>query len=541
MLIAAFGFSQSPNWVWAKSNSGDPYTDAGTSICTDANGNSYITGSFFGPAVTFGAFTLTNANFNWADIYIVKYDPSGNVLWAKSAGGIHDDEGLSIVMDTKGYIYLTGYFESSTITFGGTTLTNNDTTGCSGDIFLVKYDSTGNVVWAKSAGGNAHEVGRSVSVDIKGNAYISGFYQSPTFVFGSDTLVGYFNFPKILVVKYDSIGNACWARSAIGDYVDQSTSISTDAAGNAYVTGFFGSSALDFGTDTLYNNYASNIFIVKYDSLGNVLWAKCSEEVSNNQSYGWGITADASGNVYVTGEASAVPITFDTITLNSNGAFIVKYNSIGNVVWAKSIIGGSFDSDWYNCNICLDLLGNFYIVGEFYSTITIGGTTLTNTGMADIFVAKYDINGNALWAQKAGGLGSEEGAAIGVDAIGNTYVTGSFDTTSFFGTIVLPYTYSPTAKFDIFVAKLDYKVGIEEFTTSLDGMMVFPNPATDNITIETPQKSEIEILNIQGQIIKTAKSDGKETTIDLRNLSSGVYIIKAKTERGVAVKKFIKE
>jgi hypothetical protein len=84
-------------------------------------------------------------------------------------------------------------------------------------------------------------------------------------------------------------------------------------------------------------------------------------------------------------------------------------------------------------------------------------------------------------------------------------------------------------------------VFIEENQLAETAINIFPNPTNDNLTIETTQKATIEILNIQGQIIKTAKSDGKETTIDLRNLSSGVYIIKAKTERGVAVKKFIKE
>jgi len=73
------------------------------------------------------------------------------------------------------------------------------------------------------------------------------------------------------------------------------------------------------------------------------------------------------------------------------------------------------------------------------------------------------------------------------------------------------------------------------------GITIYPNPATDNLTIETHDKATIEILNIEGEIIKTVKNNGKETAIDLRNLSSGIYIIKAKTERGVAVKKFIKE
>ncbi|MFA4852421.1 MAG: right-handed parallel beta-helix repeat-containing protein [Bacteroidales bacterium] len=88
--------------------------------------------------------------------------------------------------------------------------------------------------------------------------------------------------------------------------------------------------------------------------------------------------------------------------------------------------------------------------------------------------------------------------------------------------------------------EVSYTASINEVLNTFS-MDIYPNPANDNLTIKVPQKSEIEILNIQGQIIKTINNDGTEITIDLQNLSSGVYIIKAKTDKGIAVKKFIKE
>jgi hypothetical protein len=87
----------------------------------------------------------------------------------------------------------------------------------------------------------------------------------------------------------------------------------------------------------------------------------------------------------------------------------------------------------------------------------------------------------------------------------------------------------------------DYFVSNNDLKNNSNLLIVFPNPTADNLTIETPDKSTIEILNIQGQIIKTINTADKQTSIDVADLSSGVYIIKAKTERGVAVKKFIKE
>jgi hypothetical protein len=83
-------------------------------------------------------------------------------------------------------------------------------------------------------------------------------------------------------------------------------------------------------------------------------------------------------------------------------------------------------------------------------------------------------------------------------------------------------------------------IGVAENQNNLNGLEIYPNPANDKLTIETTQKSEIEILNIQGQLIKSITSNGK-TTIDISELAPGMYFVKVKTENGIAVKKFVKE
>ena len=87
----------------------------------------------------------------------------------------------------------------------------------------------------------------------------------------------------------------------------------------------------------------------------------------------------------------------------------------------------------------------------------------------------------------------------------------------------------------------NYANGLENIISPINtNVSIYPNPATNNLTIETTEKSEIEISNIAGQILKTFNTTEKQTTIDVSNLPSGVYIIKAKTEKGVAVRKFVK-
>ena len=217
ILLAIFSLSanaQSPNWQWAKS-AGGTSDDRGNSISMDAIGNIYVTGNFSDTTITFGSYTLTNAG-----VFVVKYDASGNALWAKDALGSGTGTGISL--DANGNSFVTGYFFSPTITFGGTTLTNADTTGGSADIFVVKYNGAGNVVWAKSAGGIYYDNGIGISVDVNGNAYLTGGFQSNTISFGNTTLTNATTngYADIFTAKLDSTGNAADIFPVENNFID---------------------------------------------------------------------------------------------------------------------------------------------------------------------------------------------------------------------------------------------------------------------------------------------------------------------------------
>ena len=178
-------FAQSPNYLWAKS-AGGTSSDWGKSVATDASGNVFVCGVFESLSITFGSYTLTNASASSGDIFLVKYDASGNVIWAKSAGGTDDDYGYSVATDASGNTFVTGRFHSPSITFGSYTLTN--ASAGSGDIFLVKYDASGNVIWAKSTGGTTEDKSSSVATDARGNCFVTGGFWSSSITFGSYTL-----------------------------------------------------------------------------------------------------------------------------------------------------------------------------------------------------------------------------------------------------------------------------------------------------------------------------------------------------------------
>src|SRR5438874_884924 len=171
--------AQVPDWEWARSGNCQDSNGVAESwnVGTDGFGNVYLAGTTHDSSVSFGSFTLYNQSSNYDFIFIIKYDSSGNVIWAKKSGGIGSADLTDLITDFYGNIYLTGDFYNSNISFGADTLNYN-----TGVIipFVVKYDSAGNVEWAKSAtGSNIAGYSWAVSNDIFGNVYMTGYYASP--------------------------------------------------------------------------------------------------------------------------------------------------------------------------------------------------------------------------------------------------------------------------------------------------------------------------------------------------------------------------
>ena len=536
-------FAQTHAWQWAY-HAGDHGYESATSVAVDASGNAYITGPYTSAFINFGTFSLLNSFSGTSDIFLVKFDPSGTVLWAKTFGGADGDQGNSVAVDASGNVILTGWFASASITFGSTVLTNAGTT--SSDLFIAKFDPSGNLKWAKSAGGTINDRGYGVSTDTNSNIFVTGWYSSPTINFGTGVLTNAGSATNdIFLVKYDANGTALWSKTIGGNNNDAGNACATDVSGNTYVTGNFASSSINFGTGALTNagSGTNDLFITKYDPSGASLWSASAGGHYDEMCNGLAISGN---NVYLTGDFSSPVLIFGSTaaltnaSAGTNDIFLASYSSAGTANWSKR--AGGIDADEGKC-VCADASGNAYISGSFISTsITFGTGTLTNfsAGTKDLFVAGFNNAGNSLWSLEVGNSSDEIGNGIASSPnSSNIYLGGMFNSGSVsFGTNTI---YKGCGD-DVFYAKLDVTTGMQDASSAFDiPFNIFPNPSSNGIFSINDElvNAKVEIYNLMGE--KIFSNSHFQNTIDLSDQAKGVYFARINLKEKMYSRKIIIE
>jgi len=491
-------------------------------------------------------------------VYIFAQAPEW--IWAQKAGGLYADCGYDLATDSAGNSYVTGHFQN-TATFGTIELTSLGYV----DVFIAKADSSGNWLWAISAGGTeSSERGYGISIDGAGNSYIIGNFHG-TATFGTTSITSIDNF-DVFIAKTDSSGNWLWAKRC-GAWMGNG--IATDSDGACYITGYFslGSNG-DFGSTSFTCRGSYDIFAAKLDTNGNWLWAVQAGGV--DEDFAYGISSDNNGNSYITGYFDTAVNShicyFGDIQLLSTGYdfFVAKLDTNGNWQWA---VNEGDDGHDYSYEISTNSNGTSFIIGEHYMTSNIGGTIMTHTGTyiasisssgnwlwatetdgtmnrygknvcadnngncyatgyfcgeayfgpftlvgsnstTDTFAAKLDSNGDWVWAVSTGGSDWDEGHGIAFDGLGHCYVTGRYRSTFNCGSYSLP----SSGDWDIFVAKLGNDTSVEnEIIPTKMELSNYPNPFNPSTTIEFSIQNnsnvELSIFNIKGQKIKSLLND----------------------------------
>lgn len=260
-------------YQWSKQFGGTSY-EFGSGIVLDGSNNSYVTGLYnstadFNPSGT--ANKLTSAG--GADIFVAKYDASGNNVWAKSMGSAGDDWGTAIALDGSGNILTTGVFQA-TSNFNPSGTAEITAAGANDvyDVFVSKLDGSGNYVWAKSMGSSGNDYGLSITADASNNVYTTGGFSNtanfnPSGTADNYTALGAADKLDNFITKHSSDGTYEWTLQFGGTDDDGSESVKVDASDNVYATGGFNLTA-DFdpsssGTENLTSSGSTDAFVLK--------------------------------------------------------------------------------------------------------------------------------------------------------------------------------------------------------------------------------------------------------------------------------------
>jgi hypothetical protein len=405
------------NWHTFMGTSG---WDAAKSIAVDMSGNVYVAG--YSP--NWG--TPVNPHAGGDDAFIAKLDPNGVLLWHTFLGSTSGDYGIALTLDVSGNVYLTG---NSSTTWG----TPINPHAGDGDAFIAKLDSSGVLQWNTFIGSADNDYGYAIDVDTSGNVYISGMCYA-TWGTPVDPHSGG---RDAYVVKLDNNGVRQWHTFLGSSDQDYGWGIVTDTIGDVYV---IGESQSTWGLPIDSHVGSVDAFVAKLNSNGIRQWNTFMG--STLPDYGYGITVDTSGNIYVTGQSYdwGAPVTPYS---GGRDAFVAMVNSSGIRQWNTFLGSPDWDSGGA---ITVDSNGNVYITG--HSKATWGVPFSPYTGDWDVFAAKLNGSVALEWNAFMGSSETDWGEAIIVDTDGSVYVAGYSEAT--WGIPINPHA----GYYDAFVAKI---------------------------------------------------------------------------------------
>ena len=425
---------------WARNFGGSGANTTGAAIAVDGSGNVYLGGNFTTANLTTPALT----KIGLTDAFALKLDSSGTTTWARNFGGSGSSlAGNAIAVDGSGNVYLGGLFNGTDPTTPAMTRIGNL------DGFAIKVDSGGATMWATNFGGiGATSYVKAIAVDGSGNVHLGGYFRFANLTTPALTKIGVYD---AFLIKLDSAGATTWARNfgGAGAYA-YGQAIAVDGSSNVYLDGTFSNANLT--TPALTKIGSTDTFAIKLDSTGATTWAKNFGGAGGSAAVA-AIAVDNSNNVYLGGTFSNANLTTPALTkIGLVDTFAVKLDSTGSTTWAKDF-GGSGAAEAYVQAIAVDGSNNVYL-GGYFASANLTAPALTKIGFIDALTLKLDSAGTTTWARNYGGLteGSASINAAAVDASGNEYISGHFDTVTYtLGGVTL----TRIGAQDSFVAKLD--------------------------------------------------------------------------------------
>lgn len=380
--------------------------------------------------------------------------------WLQNAGGTANDEALAVARDAAGNIYTTGYFTANAA-FGSQIINSSG----SGDVFVMKQDGSGNIVWAKKAGGSYGDRGTGIAVDGAGNVFVTGHFRG-TANFGSHQLTAPSGTQHGFLTKLDANGNFIWAVQMGGTDLTIPYDVATDNSGNAIVTGQFKQQCQigAMGYTSMLNpatmQRSFDMFIAKVSGSGAFLWSKAGFAKFDDRIIA--VDVDAANNIYLVGQFSDT-LMLSTVYPNTqlNAGFLLKLDELGNELWLKRFSAPLVTIYDVHCKGT-----DVYVTGDFKGQLGIqqGNSWHTLQGTYDnlIFAAHINGSGGILATYQHSSTNQFSSRTIGTDQAGNVYLGGHFKCSlSDYSDLYGDGLFLSVGHRDIFVTKLNNSLMFE--------------------------------------------------------------------------------
>lgn len=478
--------------VWAINSPGFPI-----GMHADDMGNLYLLSAYTSTTLTVGSRTLTNAHPAFYQFFIIKYDTSGAVKWAKNVGTAATWGGFSyykgITTDEQGNIYVTCPFTNNA-TLGSWSLINHDPSpsDSTNDILVAKMDSSGSVLWAENFGGKKQDAPSGITVTRNGTIYIAGSFTSDTMTIGNvltDTFTGPGNQSRFFVARLNNSGTALWGREQDGTSRTATVNaIAADNNDNAFVSGTFGYGSLVLGSSTIINPsllwYYNVGFIARYDSAGSVSWVK-----ETRSAWPKTMTIDRCANIWVMGGMSIGNDTLDghiihSPAISAEPVFVAGWASSGTFINASALGSGGDDMS----GIATDCRGNLYMCSDYeIDTLVVGPDTIIGPPTGEyMYLARYNT---------------------GVVCDGCP----------------------------------DFEPLQQHAITGGSEVSLYPNPACGEYTISIGEgifaNGRVSVFDMSGRLMQSTAIDSRSTTISAATLPAGIYQCRVRIDNGTTMSK----
>ncbi|BDS13328.1 T9SS type A sorting domain-containing protein [Aureispira anguillae] len=321
---------------------------------------------------------------NQLDVLIAKLDSSGTIQWASSANGWGYESGNDIALMPNGNLVITGYYENN-LDFGGSSLLANGLR----DIFIATIDPQGNPQWLKTLSGPAFEEGKSIATDSSNNIYIAGSFRDFLYPNGN-TVAGEGSY-DVYLAKYDQTGQLLWIKTMGGPAADEGTYVKVDHHQNVVVTGWY-DRYIQVDTVLLSGSKEEDGFAAKFAPNGDFLWVIPLAGTFDERTYGVDFDADDNLYIMGTLDSLLIlgGDSLNNRHLNRpTDIFIAKYDEAGNYKWAQTL--GHYYNDFCYDLLVKDAT-TIYLAGSFQDTSIFITDTLISQNDYDVFLAKFDID-----------------------------------------------------------------------------------------------------------------------------------------------------